>query len=588
MKPGATIKPVASSASAPEAAPTFPGCATSTIFSPSMRMSRSASVLLTGSITRPFLIRSIGGFLGFCFQRGVCAAFRRARNQQIKDGHANRHSIRHLLQHARLRAVGDVRRYFDPTVDWPGMQHDRVAVGKPQPLRIELVKQNIVVRGKGWIIEPLCLDAQHDNDVRALQRFLHVVDAANRRARRDFFQFAGHPHGGATKREPATELSEQVDIRTRHAAVQHVAENRHVQIFDGAQAVANRQRVQQSLGGMLVRAVTCIDNRNVQVPRNVIGSSRSRVPHHQAIRLHCVQIECRVEERLALLDARSFGLQIHRVRAQAGRRRSKADARTRGILEKRERHGLAAQRCQLFQGMLLDFLERFALVEKKSEFVRRERFESEQIAEAVSQCPHSNHKSVRILKRKPLNYSTRSTSTTRSSLSISRRRTSIISVSLVWTLRPIYCASMGISRWPRSISTQRRTRFGRPRSKRPFIAARIVRPVYKTSSTNTRSMLSTPKGISEERSTACGATLDRSSRYRVMSNTPTGTSTPSIPRIACAIRCASGTPRRTIPIRARCLVPPLFSTISCASRCKVRSISGADINCDFSTMRMAG
>src|SRR5215813_479954 len=50
--------------------------------------------------------------------------------------------------------------------------------------------------------------------------------------------------------------------------------------------------------------------------------------------------------------------------------------------------------------MLLDFLERFALIEKKSEFVRRERFQSEQIAEAVSQCPHSNHKSVRILKRK--------------------------------------------------------------------------------------------------------------------------------------------------------------------------------------------
>jgi len=36
------------------------------------------------------------------------------------------------------------------------------------------------------------------------------------------------------------------------------------------------------------------------------------------------------------------------------------------------------------------------------------------------------------------------------------------------------------------------------------------------------------------------------------------------------------------------LVPPLFSTISCARRCNVRSISGADINCVFSTMRMAG
>src|SRR5438309_859690 len=122
----------------------------------------------------------------------------------------------------------------------------------------------------------------------------------------------------------------------------------------------------------------------------------------------------------------------------------------------------------------------------------------------------------------------------------------------------------------------------------PFIAARIVLPVYKTSSTSTRSMLSTPNGMSEERSTACGATFERSSRYSVMSSTPTGTFTPSIPRIACAIRCASGTPRRTIPISARFFVPPLFSTISCASRCSVRSISGADINWLFSTMRMVG
>src|SRR6266566_1953722 len=41
-----------------------------------------------------------------------------------------------------------------------------------------------------------------------------------------------------------------------------------------------------------------------------------------------------------------------------------------------------------------------------------------------------------------------------------------------------------------------------------------------------------------------------------------------------------------MPMSARCLVPPLFSTISCASRCSVRSISSADINCPFSRMRM--
>src|SRR6266571_310781 len=50
------------------------------------------------------------------------------------------------------------------------------------------------------------------------------------------------------------------------------------------------------------------------------------------------------------------------------------------------------QRRQLFQRVPLDFLERLALIEKKAEFVRRERFEGEQIAEAVRQCPFSQHK----------------------------------------------------------------------------------------------------------------------------------------------------------------------------------------------------
>jgi hypothetical protein len=37
---------------------------------------------------------------------------------------------------------------------------------------------------------------------------------------------------------------------------------------------------------------------------------------------------------------------------------------------------------------------------------------------------------------------------------------------------------------------------------------------------------------------------------------------------------------------ARFTVPPLFSTISCARRCNVRSISVADINWVFSTTRI--
>src|SRR6266571_3160366 len=141
MKPGATISPVASKTSTSCGAPIFPAGATSLIFSPSSRTSSGASVSLAGSITRPFLIRSIGGFLGFHFQRRMRAAFRSAADQQIKNGHAHRNPVGYLLQHARLRSIRDVRCNLDSAIDRSRMQYNGVRVGTPQPLRIELVEQ---------------------------------------------------------------------------------------------------------------------------------------------------------------------------------------------------------------------------------------------------------------------------------------------------------------------------------------------------------------------------------------------------------------------------------------------------------------
>src|SRR6266705_1582012 len=155
---------------------------------------------------------------------------------------------------------------------------------------------------------------------------------------------------------------------------------------------------------MLVRAVARVYYRNIQVPRHVIRRARRRVPHHQAIRFHRIQVENRIEKRLALFQAGRFRLQVHRVRAEPRCGCSKADSRACRRFEKRQRHRLPAQRCQFFQGMLLNFLEGFALVEKKSEFVRVERFESQQIAEFDAQCPFSDalpRNSNKFLKSTP-------------------------------------------------------------------------------------------------------------------------------------------------------------------------------------------
>ena len=71
----------------------------------------------------------------------------------------------------------------------------------------------------------------------------------------------------------------------------------------------------------------------------------------------------------------------------------------------------------------------------------------------------------------------------------------------------------------------------------------------------------------------------RSSRYRVMSSAPVGTSSPLISRSDRAIRRARGTPRVRMPTSAISSRPRLRSRISCAMRVSARDIRSASITC---------
>src|ERR1700720_2464200 len=147
IKPGATTRPLASNTSAPFAREIFPGAAISEMVSPSRRMSRTASVLDAGSRTRPFLIRSMRGFLGFGvgfhFESGMCA-LRGADHQQIEDGHADGDAVGDLFENGGLRAVGNFGSDFGAAVDGPRMKNQRLGLGEFHALGVELVKQDVI------------------------------------------------------------------------------------------------------------------------------------------------------------------------------------------------------------------------------------------------------------------------------------------------------------------------------------------------------------------------------------------------------------------------------------------------------------
>src|SRR5262245_55619545 len=92
----------------------------------------------------------------------------------------------------------------------------------------------------------------------------------------------------------------------------------------------------------------------------------------------------------------------------------------------------------------------------------------------------------------------------------------------------------------------------------------------------------TENGMSVPLTTGLMSTVVRSSRYRLISRMPTGTLRCSSASILAASRCAKGTPRRRMPMKASLSRSALFSRISWARRTSVRSISEALISCAFS------
>src|ERR1039458_7263229 len=188
MKPGATTMPLASNISAPGAerfAPIFE------IRSPSRSTSSAASVLLAGSRTRPFLIRSIRSVL--CGMRRVRG---RACEKMVEQCHAHGETIGDLFEHARLRTVGHGGIDFEASNHRARMQDEGFGTREAQTLRGELVAGDVFLGGKGRLVNALGLNAQDHDDIGSIERLFDARCAAN--PWRKAFELARHPHRRAT------------------------------------------------------------------------------------------------------------------------------------------------------------------------------------------------------------------------------------------------------------------------------------------------------------------------------------------------------------------------------------------------------
>src|SRR6266404_3921390 len=189
INPGAITSPLASKISKPLVEESLPAGAISAMRSPSSKTSSDASVFRKGSTTRPFLTRSMRWVLyvrgapiprQLCFTSGMRLLFRVAGNQQEEQRHAHCDAIGHLIQYARLRSVGDLRRNLNAAIHRSRMQHNRIRFGSTKTLAIQLVQQNIIVRRKRRLVQSFRLYPEHKHNVRSVQRFFDIEYAPDR------------------------------------------------------------------------------------------------------------------------------------------------------------------------------------------------------------------------------------------------------------------------------------------------------------------------------------------------------------------------------------------------------------------------
>src|ERR1700722_16340481 len=195
INPGATIRPLASKTSASGAEILV---AIFSIRSPLRSTSCVESLPAAGLSTRPFFMSNIRSILGRIFLLVFgCGSFHgRAADEVIQKGHANRKAVGDLIEHAGLGPVGDGRINFKAANHGSGMQNEGFPICELQPLRCELVTENIFFGGDSGFMKPFGLHAQDDDGVRAGEGVFDSRDATN--VGSEGFEFAGHPHRRTT------------------------------------------------------------------------------------------------------------------------------------------------------------------------------------------------------------------------------------------------------------------------------------------------------------------------------------------------------------------------------------------------------
>ena len=283
--------------------------------------------------------------------------------QRPQHGHADRDAVRDLFGDERARGVGDLARDLDPAVHRPGMHHERVGLAARRALDAESPARRVLAqRREQRLTDAFALDAQQVDDVDVGK---HVVEVARHRDRPSV-EPLGHERRRTDERQLAPECVERHHVAARNARVADVADDRDATAVERRTAMAaQRERVEQSLGGVLVAPVAGVDHAGRAPRRDAVRRAGRGVAHDDRVDTHRVDGLHRVEQALTLLHRRRGDREVHRVGREAPRRGLERQPGAGGVLVEEGDDRLAPQRRDLRDVALGHFEEGVGQVEHR-------------------------------------------------------------------------------------------------------------------------------------------------------------------------------------------------------------------------------
>ena len=188
-----------------------------------------------------------------------------------------------------------------------------------------------------------------------------------------------HHRSRSGDRDLRAHLRQQVDVRAHDPAVLDVADDRDLESCERPFVLPDREGVEQRLGGVLVGAVPGVDHARIEALRQHVGGTSVGAANDDQIGLHRLQVERRIDQRLALGERRSRDREVDVVGRQPLLGDLEARPRAGRRLEEQIDDRLAAQRRHLLDRPSRHLAEALGRVQNQRNLVCREARDPEKV-----------------------------------------------------------------------------------------------------------------------------------------------------------------------------------------------------------------